>query len=157
MWLRFEPGTSYTCLKCHHCITKLLCVDSWWFLTCPSWQVVVGAALFLPWQEEQAKAWKQTCVPRIHTKECGYLGLPQDTNMHCKNLNQDPVLASSVLEGQAVPWNQTPVDAPETMKTGLCKCSSTTLQPNGQNTCQVLFKHNFGIKWSSTIQVYCSV
>jgi hypothetical protein len=57
-------------------------------------------------------------VPRIHTKECGYLDLPQDTNMHCKNLNRNPVLASSVLEGQGVPWNQTPADAPETMKIG---------------------------------------
>jgi hypothetical protein len=86
------------------------------FLTCPWWQVVVEAVLFLPWQEKQAKAWKQTCVPRIHTKECGYLGLPQDTNMHCKHLNRNPILASSVLEGQGGPWNHTPADAPETMR-----------------------------------------
>jgi hypothetical protein len=127
--------TFYICLKQHKRI-KLLGVDSLWFiLTCPSWQVAVGAVLFLPWQEEQAKAWKQTCVPRIHTKECGYLGLPQDTSMYCKNLNWNLVLVSWALGGQAVPD-----DAPETMKQD---CTNVVLQLcNQMARTHVMFSSN---------------
>jgi hypothetical protein len=76
-----------------------------------------------------------------HTKECGYLGLPQDTNMHCKNPNLSPVLASSAPEGQGVPCSQVPDDEPETMKRDFA---------NAYN-----YNYNSVIKWPQThVQFY---
>ena len=69
-------------------------------------------------------------MPRIHTKRCGYLGLPQDTRTCCKDQEPHTVSVSSALEIRVFPCNRTLGDEPETMETGLYEYRSINLQSN---------------------------